>query len=132
MVTAQPPTPFSLLFAEDDNMVSLTISRMIAREFPHATVYTAENGLIALNLFKKHMPAIVITDINMPVMDGIEMAGLIKTIKTDTHFIVLTGYSDENYFERFSEIGFVDYMVKPVDIEKLFAAIAKCRSGITP
>lgn len=132
MVTAQAPASLSLLFVEDDAIVCLAIGRMIARQFPGSTVYTAENGQIGLELFKQHTPDIVITDINLPMMDGIEMAGKIKTIKTDTKFIVLTGYSDKDHLERFIEIGFVDYMVKPVDFGKLFAAIEKCRAGITP
>lgn len=130
MVSAQLPAPFSLLFVEDDNIVCLAISRMIAMEFPDATIYTAGNGLVGWELFKEHTPEIVVTDINMPVMDGIEMAGKIKLIRTDTKFIVLTGYSDMNHLEKFSEIGFDDYIVKPVDFGKLFAAIEKCRAGI--
>ena len=128
MVTAQSLASFSLLFVEDDTMVCMAIGRMIARQFPDITVYTAENGQIGLELFKEHTPEIVITDINMPVMDGIEMAGKIRLIKADTKIIVLTGYSDKNYMERFSEIGFDDYIVKPVDFRKLFAAIEKCRA----
>ena len=131
MVTAQSIASYSLLFVEDDTMVCQVIGSMIARQFTYATVYTAENGQIGLELFKEHTPEIVITDINMPVMDGIEMAGKIKSIKADTKFIVLTGYSDKNYLERFSEIGFEDYIVKPVDLGKLFAAIEKCRAKIT-
>jgi len=131
MVTEQSIVSYSLLVVEDDTMVCLAIGRMIARQFPDATVYTAENGQIGLEIFKEHSPEIVITDINMPVMDGIEMAGKIKSIKVDTKFIVLTGYSDKNYLERFSEIGFDDYIVKPVELRKLFAAIEKCRAEIT-
>ena len=130
MATIKSLAPFSLLFVEDEDVVCLAIGRMLARQFPDAAVYTAGNGLIGLELFKEHTPDIVITDINMPVMDGIEMAGKIKAIKTDTKFIVITGYSDRNYLERFNEIGFDEYMVKPVDVVKLFAAIEKCRFAI--
>ena len=130
MVTAQSVASFSLLFVEDDTVVCLAIGRMIARQFPDATVYTAENGRIGLELFKEHTPEIVVTDINMPEMDGIEMAGKIKSIKDDTKFIVLTGYSDKNCLGRFGEIGFDDYIVKPVDFGTLFAAIEKCRAEI--
>ncbi|MBC8017055.1 MAG: response regulator [Verrucomicrobia bacterium] len=131
MVTEQSHTSFSLLFVEDDKTICKVIGRMIARHFPDATVYTAENGLIGLELFKEHTPEIVIADINMPEMDGIEMSTKIKSIKTDTKIIVLTGYSDKNYLDKFSEIGFDDYIVKPVDFWKLFAAIEKCRAETT-
>jgi YesN/AraC family two-component response regulator len=106
----------------------MAIGRMMAREFPGVTVYTAENGQIGLELFKEHKPEIVITDINMPVMDGIEMAGRIKAVKSDTRFIVLTGYSEKNYLEKFSAIGFYKYIIKPVDLDTLFAVIEKCHT----
>lgn len=132
MEPAQSHDSFSLLLVEDDDMVNMAIRRILARRFPEATIHTAENGMIGLELFKEHAPEIVITDINMPVMDGIEMAGKIRSINSGTKFIVLTGYSDKNFLERFSEVGFDEYMVKPVDFMKLFAAVEKCRAGTTP
>ena len=130
MVTTPSFAPFSILVVEDDSIVCLAVSRILTKEFPDSTVYIAENGSAGIELFKKHTPEIVITDINMPNMDGIEMASEIKSIRTDTKFIVVTGYFDKNYLERFGEIGFVDYIVKPVDFNKLFAAIEKCRAEI--
>lgn len=132
METTRSHNSFSLLLVEDDAVVNMAICRILARRFPEATIHTAENGLIGLELFTVHSPEIVITDVNMPVMDGIEMAGRIRSMNTDTKFIVLTGYSDGNYLERFREIGFDDYMVKPVDFMRLFAAVQKCRAGTTP
>src|SRR5512133_755208 len=105
MLTAPAPAPYSLIFVEDDSLVRMAVSRVIAREFPDFTVYTAENGRTGLELFKEHTPEIVITDINMPIMDGIEMAGEIKSIQPDTNFVVVTGYGDKDHLERFSEIG---------------------------
>lgn len=130
MAAAPSQDSFAVLFVEDDSLVCLAISRMIARQFPDATVYTAENGRMGLDLFMEHTPGIVVTDINLPIMDGIEMAREIKLIKIDTKFIVLTGYNDKKHIEKFSEIGFEEYIVKPVDFEKLFEAIETCRAGI--
>jgi YesN/AraC family two-component response regulator len=130
MVTSQLPVVFSVLFVEDDAIVCLAVARMITRQFPGSTVYTAENGQIGLELFKEHTPEIIITDINMPVMDGLEMARTIKSLKADTKFIVITGFSDKNHLDSFNEIGCDDYIVKPVDFGKLFAAIEKCRIEI--
>lgn len=128
MTTERSSDSFTVLFVEDDPIVCLAIGRMMAREFPGVTVYTAENGQIGLELFKEHSPEIVITDINMPVMDGIEMAGKIKAIKPDTRFIVLTGYSENKYFEKFSTIGFYEYIIKPVELDTLFDVIEKCHT----
>lgn len=86
----------------------------------------AENGKIGVDLFNEHRPDIVISDINMPVMDGIKMAGEIKRMKADTRFIVLTAYDYDIYLNKFREIGIRDYMLKPIEFGKLFAAIEKC------
>jgi len=119
-------TALSILCVEDDKEALKVLSRMIALKFPDITIHVAENGKLALELFKEQRPEIVITDINMPVMDGIQMAREIKAIKTDTKFIVLTGYSDKNYLEQFCEIGYSDYIMKPIAFGILFAAIEKC------
>jgi YesN/AraC family two-component response regulator len=120
----------TLLLAEDNKEVSEITGRMIARTFPEITIYFAGNGRIGVELFKEHEADIVITDIDMPVMDGIQMTGEIKAIKADTKFIVLTGYSDKNRLEKFSEIGVNNYIPKPIMFEKLFAAIEKCIAEI--
>ena len=114
-----------LLLAEDNKQASEVAGLMIARKFPHITIYFAGNGRIGVELFKEHAPDIVITDINMPVIDGIQMAGEIKAIQPDTKFIVLTGFSDKNHVERFGEIGVNDYIPKPIMFEKLYAVIEK-------
>ena len=115
----------SILITEDDQTTLNILANLIRKKFA-VKVYPAEDGKMGLEVFKAHNPDIVITDINMPVMDGIEMAREIKLIKAGTRFIVLTGYSDRNYFDRFKEIGFKDFIMKPVDFSQLFPAIEKC------
>ncbi|MGD0585120.1 MAG: response regulator [Oryzomonas sp.] len=130
MGTTPHGSAISLLIMEDDQVARMAICRLIAIRFPDIAVFTADNGRIGVELFKEHTPEMVITDINMPVMDGIQAAGEIKSIRDDTRFIVVTGHSDENYLERFSEIGYVDYIIKPIDFGKLSAAIERCRAEI--
>jgi hypothetical protein len=116
----------SLLIVEDDKVICEMLALVIQRKYRDVTIYLAENGKIGVELFKEHRPEIVITDINMPVMDGIEMAAEIKAIQADARFIVMTAYSDKAYFEKFSEIGFFAYLLKPIMLPTLFAAIEKC------
>jgi YesN/AraC family two-component response regulator len=104
---------------------------MIAKKFPEAAIAAAENGRAGLELFKKRAADIVITDVNMPEMDGIDMAAAIKSTKADTKFIVLTAYNEKRFFEKFSEIGFSAYLLKPIEFKKLFAAIEKCLEDIS-
>jgi YesN/AraC family two-component response regulator len=121
----------SVLVVEDEKVVREVMDIMISMKFPDVAVYSAENGKMGLELFKEHTPEIVITDIQMPIMDGIEMAGNINSIKNGTRFIVLTAFSHTEYYEKFSEIGFLEFQQKPIEFDKLFAAIEKCVAEIT-
>lgn len=127
-----PEPSISILIVEDEQVISEVMSAMIARRFPTAAIYSAANGKIGVELFREHMPLIVITDIQMPEMDGIEMAKVIKSINNATKFIVLTAYSNTGYLEKFGAIGFDDFLSKPIEFDKLFRAINRCIASITP
>ncbi|MGB9081792.1 MAG: response regulator [Desulfuromonadaceae bacterium] len=120
----------SMLIVEDEKVIREVMDFMISRRFPDAAIYIAENGKVGLELFKEHMPEIVITDIQMPVMDGITMAVEIKSIHSETKFIVLTAFSNTGYYEKFNEIGFHDFLPKPIEFDKLYSAIETCIDGI--
>ena len=116
----------SILVVDDCQYTRETMSHIIAMHFSAATVFMAGNGKIGLDLFKEHMPDIVITDINMPEMDGIQMATEIKLLRSNTHFIVVTANNGNELHGKFSKIGHADFMIKPIGFERLFATIGKC------
>lgn len=89
------------------------------REF---TVLQAANGQEGLGIFRQRHPDLVITDIKMPRMDGIEMLQEIKKLNQDTPVVIMTAYSDFQYARDALKAGAVDYLLKPVD-EK---AVADC------
>ncbi|UFS70446.1 response regulator [Geomonas sp. RF6] len=115
----------SILIVEDDNDACAVLCSAVQRRF-NVTTYCADNGRTALELYKTHKPFIVLTDINMPEMDGLEMACAIKTITPDAHLIVITAYSGKGYVDRFNEIGCCHYLLKPLEFGKLFSAIEGC------
>ena len=119
----------SLLIVDDDKMIGEMIGLIIGRTFPGVVIHLAENGKQGVELFKMHLPDIVITDINMPVMGGIQMTSEIKSVKKDTPFIVLTGNSDRNSLDKFSGLGVNDYIEKPIEFAKLFTAIKSTLLG---
>jgi YesN/AraC family two-component response regulator len=121
--------PLSMLIVEDDTVTIEILAQVIALQFPAAIINVAENGRAGLELFKVHAPDIVVTDINMPEMDGMQMAREIKAINPDTKFIVLTAYSNNSYMTQFSEIGCCAYLLKPIQFEKLCTAIRNCSSS---
>jgi len=119
---------FSLLVVEDDTAACDIIARMVRLKFPDCTVYTADNGVKGLALFKQYNPDIVITDVNMPAMDGVELVRSIRLINPKATYIVLTAYSNKIVFEKFKDMGFCAYLLKPIDFNELFEAIETCNA----
>ena len=124
--------PLSLLIVEDDKEALKMIALVIAKKFPELAIRTADNGSVGVELCQQQLPDIVVTDINMARMDGLQMAGAIKTLKDDALFIVLTGYSDKGNLEKFTELGAMAYIVKPINFKKLFDAVQRCVEQIRP
>lgn len=123
----QEPHPFSILLAEDDEDSRELLVSVLALKFPGATLHAANNGKTGLECFRKCSPAIVITDVNMPEMDGIRMAREIRSIDDAVILVVLTAFSDKNILENSAaaDIRIDHYILKPVDYEKLFAIVGQ-------
>jgi YesN/AraC family two-component response regulator len=118
----------SILIVEDDAVAVNLLFTILSRKFPDVVVHTAINGRTGLELFTKHLPDIVISDINMPEMSGVHMAGKIRAIKPDTKFIILSGDTGELALQDSAGNGFEfdHYLVKPVAFKEFFAAIEQC------
>jgi YesN/AraC family two-component response regulator len=121
----------SVLLAEDDRMTREALSILITRKFPHAQLEVAKDGQAGLEAFEQRWHDIVITDVSMPVMDGIQMASNIKALKPDAIIILLTAHSDTQYQVKAQELGIHRYLTKPVDFKVLVAEIEKCIAAIT-
>lgn len=93
-------------------------------------VLTAENGEEALKLFREHGPAIVLTDIKMPGMDGIEVLRKIKKENPETEVIVITGHGDMDLAIKSLKFDATDFITKPVDDRELENALRKCGDRI--
>ncbi|HBG04095.1 MAG TPA: response regulator [Geobacter sp.] len=126
--------PLSILLVEDDATSREILASMLAVKFPQVAFLLANNGKTGLEAFKKHSPALVITDLNMPVMDGISMAAQIKSIDAGVKLIALTAFSDKSVRENSNAeaIGIDHYILKPVDYRMLLTTIQQCLPGIAP
>jgi YesN/AraC family two-component response regulator len=113
----------ALLYVEDEPVTRSTIAAMLERQI--RTVYQAGDGKAGLEAFKAHRPEVVITDIRMPVMGGLDMAREIRALAPRTHIIVTTAHNDTDFFLDAIDIGIDLYVLKPVSRERLFAAIRK-------
>ncbi len=89
------------------------------------TVLTAENGRQALRIFRDEAPPIVLTDIKMPVMDGIELLTTIKRENPDTEVIMLTGHGDMNLAIKCLKLDARDFITKPINDDVLEIALKR-------
>ncbi len=93
-------------------------------------VFTAKNGREALAVFKKHLPPIVLTDIKMPVMDGINLLRQIKAESPDTEVIMLTGHGDMDLAIKCLKLEATDLITKPINDDVLEIALKRAHDRI--
>lgn len=112
-----------ILVVEDNQFareqLGLLLSRFVGR------LSSAGDGAEGLEVFKFERPDIVVTDINMPHMDGLDMAHAIKSMEPATPVILVTAHSDTEFFLRSIDIGIDGYVVKPVDADALLSLLTK-------
>jgi YesN/AraC family two-component response regulator len=127
-MSEQELSKLTILYVEDDVTTMTEVRQMLKRR--HESVLVAENGANGLELFRRFRPDIVITDIMMPVMDGLRMARAIRDMDPEIPIIAATAHSDSSYLLEAIEIGIDHYVIKPIDLGKLLAAIEKCGRDI--
>jgi signal transduction histidine kinase len=117
--------PIPILCVEDDKSVRELLLSLLVLKYRDQRFFSADNGLAGLEKFKELQPAIVITDISMPELDGISMAARIKESAPETIIIALTAHSETDKLLRAIEVGINYYVLKPLDLEKLCAVLDK-------
>ncbi|WP_419872792.1 response regulator [Candidatus Pristimantibacillus sp. PTI5] len=111
---------------DDEHIVLMALRAVIEWEsYGIELVGTADNGVEALQIFRDLSPDIVLTDIRMPGMDGLELIELISMEAPDTMFVVFSGFNEFEYVRRAIGLGVVDYLEKPVTVDKIKSAIEK-------
>lgn len=106
----------SVLFVEDEEVVRMVYSKLLS---PYVREYhEAENGEQGLISFTKHNPDIVITDIRMPVMNGLDMIKKIRSLNPATRIILMSAYGESHYFLKAIEFSVRGFLLKPIDNEK--------------
>lgn len=103
----------SVLHVEDDDNVRESLLRFLQRRFN--TIYSAADGKKGLEYFEVHQPDLIVTDIQMPVMDGLEMSKRIKQMAPDKPIIITTAYNEKPFLTRAVEIGINRYIKKPIE-----------------
>lgn len=118
----------SILYVEDDQNIAIQVEKMLKKIFIHVDV--ENNGLLGLKNYMKNHQDIVITDISMPVIDGIEMSKKIIEINAEQSIVITSAYNDAEYLIRLIEIGVDKFVTKPIDMGSFLSSIYKIAIGI--
>lgn len=110
-----------IIVAEDETLVALSIIAQL-KEIGYQVVGDATDGMEALDLCEKQQPDLVILDINMPRLNGIQAAKIIKE-RWQIPVVIVSGYSDEKLITEAVEAGVFSYLIKPVTKQNLAPAI---------
>lgn len=120
----------SVLIVEDVQDSRDILSDIMRYRCPNVRLFVADNGETGIESFVRNQPDIVITDINMPIADGLSMAAEIKATAPATELIVLTAYSETRHLLKAIEIGVSHFIQKPIDTEKFFKVINKVLTSV--
>jgi two-component system response regulator YesN len=119
---------YRLLIVEDEPVMRQGLIQLLTLDkYGYLLCGEAENGTEAIKLIDEYKPHIVITDIKMPKMDGLEMIRQVKESGRphQPRFIILSGYNDFDYARNALRYGVVDYLLKPVDEDELIALLLR-------
>ena len=106
-----------VLVVEDDDVARTMLAREIQKE--GYIVLTAENGRVGMEVFEKENPHIVISDLKMPEMSGMEVLKKIKQVSPATLFILMSSYGEMDTVIEALRAGAFDYIKKPIDLDLL-------------
>lgn len=121
----------ALLLVDDEEHFIETLKKVIRWEtLPIADVYEARDGITALEIIKEKKPDIVITDMNMPYNDGVELMVKCEEMALRPQFIVVSGYDDYRYTHQAIKSGVMDYILKPINPDELNTILAKAVQNI--
>lgn len=112
---------FTLLYVEDDDVIRVELSQLLSNFF--SMVHVAKNGKEGLRTFLENQDEIdlILTDLNMPELNGIEMIKKIRTIDNKIPIIFATAHSDSDFLAEAIKLRVQEYIVKPIDVRYLLS-----------
>jgi len=112
-----------LLYVEDNELARISTLDVLQNFF--ASVDTANDGKEGLEKFEQNDYDLIITDINMPRINGLEMIDAIKKINNEIPILIISAYNESNYFLETIKLGVEGYLLKPIDLEQFLQMISK-------
>lgn len=119
----------SILLVDDHTVVRQGLHSLLEGETDIAVVGEAQNGREALELAKKTLPDVVLMDLAMPILNGVEATRRILKNLPDTKVLALSSYGDDDYVAQFMQVGGHGYLVKQTAADDLIKAIREVQRG---
>lgn len=119
----------TVMLVDDHKMICIGLSAYFATLPDIKVVAEADSGHTALELIQQHLPDVVLMDLNMPEMDGVEATRRIRSLSPRTQVIVLTSHHDDEYIFPAIRAGALSYLLKDIDPDELADAIRKANKG---
>lgn len=113
----------TMLIADDELLVRKGIRHILTDQPDYEVIAEASNGMEAVELAHEYKPKIVLMDVKMPVLDGLQALKRIRELKLSVNPVILSGYSDFAYAQKALKLGVYEYILKPADPEELLRVL---------
>ena len=113
-----------ILFVEDDEQIRSELLELLELDFEN--IFIASDGEEGLCVYEEKRPDIIISDIQMPKMDGLQMCAEIKNLNPDIKCILISAFNEKNYMQEAHKLDIIHYITKPIDIRELYECIEQC------
>ena len=119
-IAMAPKTTYTVVAADDEDELREAMCTMIPwQELGYRLVGSAGNGLDALQLVEELRPDLLLTDIRMPFISGIELARQVREVRPATQIAFLSGYDEFEYAQQAIQYDIISYMLKPLTVKGL-------------
>jgi two-component system, response regulator YesN len=122
---------YNVVLVDDERWVRTSLRKTMERlNLPFAVVHEATNGLEALDWLRTNQADLVLTDIRMPVMDGLQLVRQLHELEHPPEVVIISGHDDFSFAQQAIKFGASDYMLKPVTEEDLEASLVSLQKKL--
>lgn len=117
----------TIMIADDEHLVRKGIRHMLSNQLDYEIVAEASNGMEAVEMACRFQPQIILMDVKMPILDGLEALAMIRDKNFQTNTVILSGYSDFSYAQKAMRYGVSEYILKPADLHEILNVLSRLK-----